>query len=146
MGARGWGGGCNRQARGRAGGGGGAWLVDVTKGRGEKGVGGLGRCVCVRACLREGGGVSARFPQEQCGAAVHAVTRQRGSKSKAAHLMNIKQRVLLSSTLPPSLSNHRAAAEAAGCTNPLSPAQNERRAETRRRGQGAHAITTKAAL
>lgn len=77
------------------------------------------------------------------GAAVHAVTRQRGGISKAALLMNIKQRVLLRSTLPPSLSNH-GAAEAAGCTNPLSPAQNERRAETRGRGQRAHAITTKA--
>lgn len=90
-------------------------------------------------------GVSAQFPQLQCGAAVHSVTRQRGSKSKAALLMNIKQRVLLRCALPPSLSNHRAA-EAAGCANPLSRAQNERKAETRRRGQRAHAITTKAAL
>lgn len=97
----------------------------------------------VEGCGR--GVVNARFPWQQCGAAVHAVTRQRGSKSKAALLMNIKQRVLLRSILPPSFSNHRAA-EAAGCTNPPSPAQNERRAETRRRGQRAHAITTKAAL
>lgn len=105
--------------------------------RGEGVVGGLG----------EGWGrlVSARFPQQQSGAAVHAVTRQRGSKSKAALLMNIKQRVLLRTTLPLSLSNHRAA-EAAGCTNPPSPTQNERRVETRGRGRRAHAITTKAAL
>lgn len=47
------------------------------------------------------GVLRARFPQQRCSAAVHAVTRQRGSKSKAALLMNIKQRVLLRSTLPP---------------------------------------------
>lgn len=79
---------------------------------------GSGLRVCVRVHVWGREGVSARFPQEQCGAAVCPVTRQRGSKSKAAHLMNIKQRVLLSSTLPPSLSNHRAAAEAAGCAKP----------------------------
>lgn len=69
-------------------------------------------------CVEEGV-VSVRFPSQQCGAAVHAVTRQRGSKSKAALLMNIKQRVLLRSTLPP-FSNHRAA-EAAGCTKSPQP-------------------------
>lgn len=58
---------------------------------------------CWRTGEEEGGVISARFPRRLCSAAATPLSHVRGSKSKAALLMNIKQSPAEKHSASPSL-------------------------------------------